>query len=69
EGLIRELRGTPMRVTTIYPDSIGANDSPSVSRGDAISYDDLATVIRFALEAPASAHIQEIVLTARNSGR
>ncbi|WP_163364880.1 hypothetical protein, partial [Escherichia coli] len=44
EGLIRELRGTPMRVTTIYPDSIGANDSPSVSRGDAISYDDLATV-------------------------
>lgn len=69
ESLSRELRGSKIFITTIYPDSIASQTKASVKEGRAMSYDDVANTIVFVLESGHTVHIQEIVLTAPNTGR
>jgi NAD(P)-dependent dehydrogenase (short-subunit alcohol dehydrogenase family) len=68
-GLAHELKGSSCRLTTVYPDSIASADSESVRSGNAMSYCDLARVILFALHAPPTTHVQEILVTAGTTGR
>jgi 3-oxoacyl-[acyl-carrier protein] reductase len=69
EGLARELRGREIKLTTVYPDSISAPGDQAVLDGYASSYGDVAEVIVFALTAPHSVDLEEIVITARKTGR
>ncbi|HTG31585.1 MAG TPA: SDR family oxidoreductase [Thermoanaerobaculia bacterium] len=69
EGLLRELRGSGVKLTTIYPDSMSGPDSPSIAQGKAMRYDDVAEAVLFALTAAPTVHVQEIVLTAPGTGR
>ena len=69
EGMLRELRGTRCLLTTIYPDAINSAGSAAVEAGDAMSYGDVASTILFAMTVAPTMHVQEIVVTARNTGR
>jgi NADP-dependent 3-hydroxy acid dehydrogenase YdfG len=69
EGLSRELRYSDIRVTTIYPDSIAPVDSESVTNGYAMSYHDVSNAIIYAVQASPTVNVDEIVLTARRTGR
>lgn len=69
EGLTRELKNTKLRITTIYPNSIAAASSDSVRSGKAMSYDDVAAAVVFAVTAADTVSINEIVLTAPGTGR
>ena len=69
EGLTRELRAGEIRVTTIYPDSIAAAGSESVNSGYAMSYRDVADAVVYAVQASPTVDVDEIVLTARRTGR
>jgi 3-oxoacyl-[acyl-carrier protein] reductase len=69
EGLLRELRGGPISLTGIYPDSVAVMGGPEVASGDAMSYEDVAGAVMYALSARPSIRVAEIVLTAPNTGR
>jgi NADP-dependent 3-hydroxy acid dehydrogenase YdfG len=69
EGLSHELRASDVRVTTIYPDSIAAAGSELVTSGYAMSYRDVADAVLYALQASLTVDVDEIVLTARRTGR
>lgn len=69
EGLSRELRASEIRLTTIYPDSIAAAGSELVTSGQAMSYHDVADAVTYAVQASLSVDVDEIVLTARRTGR
>ncbi len=69
EGLTREFRGTDVRVTAVYPDSVADKGSASVAAGRAMTYEDVAEAILYAGSSPATVVPSEIVLTARNTGR
>jgi NADP-dependent 3-hydroxy acid dehydrogenase YdfG len=69
EGLTRELRGADIRLTTIYPDNISASNSPDVEAGTAMTYADVAEAVMFAVRAPKTVDVEEIVLTSRKTGR
>ncbi|MGW9211308.1 SDR family NAD(P)-dependent oxidoreductase [Embleya sp. NPDC055664] len=69
EGLTRELRHSAIRVTTIYPDSVAADNSSAVASGSAMSYSDVADAILYAVGSATSVVPSELVLTAPGSGR
>jgi len=69
EGLSRELRETGIRVTSIYPNAIAPAGSDAVAAGDAMSQVDIASAILFAVNAPDSMDVDELMLTSRNGGR
>jgi NADP-dependent 3-hydroxy acid dehydrogenase YdfG len=76
EALVRELRRQPrqtnasrVRVTTVYPDTMAQTDSDEVRAGVAMTYEDVAQAIMFAIHAPPTVDVREIVLTAPNSGQ
>ncbi|HKP90632.1 MAG TPA: SDR family oxidoreductase [Thermoleophilaceae bacterium] len=69
EGLTRELRGGDVRLTTLYPDSIAEAASDAVATGAAMSAADVADAVLFAVDAAATVHVDEIVLTAPRTGR
>jgi len=69
EGLAKELRDTSIRVSSIYPNAIAAPGSEAVLEGTAMSHSDVASAILFAVNAPDSMDVDELVLTARRTGR
>ena len=69
EGLSKELRDRSVRVSSIYPNSIAAPGSEAVLAGTAMSQVDVASAILFAVNAPDSMDVDELVLTARRTGR
>lgn len=69
EGLSRELRKGRIKISTIYPDSIADAESESVKSGTAMSYGDVADAVVFAVTASDSMDVEELILTARRSGR
>lgn len=69
EGLLRELRGGSIALTGVYPDSVAPLESPEVASGDAMSYEDVADVVMYALSTQPTVRLAEIVLTAPNTGR
>jgi NADP-dependent 3-hydroxy acid dehydrogenase YdfG len=69
EGLTRELRGTDLRITAVYPDSVGEESSASVAAGNAMTYGDVADAVLYAATCSPTVVPSEIVLTARNTGR
>jgi NADP-dependent 3-hydroxy acid dehydrogenase YdfG len=76
EALVRELRRLPrpsadgrVRVTTIYPDTIAPEGTDAVVSGMAMTYEDVARAVMFAIHAPRTVDIREITLTAPNSGQ
>ena len=69
EGLVRELAGSGIRFTTVYPDNIRAAGSEAVTSGEAMSYDDVADVIMWVLNASPTVWIQEILMTSPNHPR
>jgi NADP-dependent 3-hydroxy acid dehydrogenase YdfG len=69
EGLARELKGTGIRLTTIYPDNIGRVGSDRVTGGKAMSYDDVADAVMWILNTNETVWVQELLLTAPNSPR
>ena len=69
EGLSKELRDRSIRVSSIYPNSIAAPGSEAVLAGTAMSQVDVASAILFAVNAPDSMDVDELVLTARRTGR
>ncbi|MFL4951498.1 SDR family oxidoreductase [Streptomyces sp. MMS24-I31] len=69
EGLTREFRGSELRITAVYPDSVGEAGSSSVAAGNAMTYGDVADAIVYASSCSPTVVPSEIVLTARNTGR
>lgn len=63
EGLATEIKGSGIRLTTVYPDNIGKPGSDKVIGGKAMSYDDVAAAVLWALEAPDTTWVQEILMT------
>jgi NADP-dependent 3-hydroxy acid dehydrogenase YdfG len=56
-------------VTSIYPNAIAPAGSDAVAAGDAMSQVDVASAILFAVNAPDSMDVDELMLTSRNGGR
>ncbi|MET7378733.1 SDR family oxidoreductase [Streptomyces sp. NPDC005526] len=69
EGLTRELRGSGLRITAVYPDSVSDEGSASVAAGTAMSYADVADAILYASSCSSTVVPSEITLTARKTGR
>ncbi|NJL70672.1 MAG: SDR family oxidoreductase [Candidatus Competibacteraceae bacterium] len=67
DGLSRELMGSSVRVSTIYPDSISAADGKSVASGKSMRYEDVAETVCFILNSSRTVKIREVLLTAPNA--
>src|SRR5262249_16633748 len=69
DGLVRELKGSGIRFTTIYPDNIRQGGSEAVISGEALAYGDVGDVSMWVLGASHTVWIQEIVVTSPNHPR
>jgi NAD(P)-dependent dehydrogenase (short-subunit alcohol dehydrogenase family) len=63
EGLATELKGSGIRLSTIFPDNIGRPGSEKVIAGKAMSYDDVAGAVMWILQSPPTTWVQEILMT------
>jgi NADP-dependent 3-hydroxy acid dehydrogenase YdfG len=68
EALSREIKNLKIKLTTIYPDSISDNEE-AIKKGDSMSYQDVTEAILFALNAPSSMQVREMIITSLNTTR